>query len=79
MNYEGKFPVVTELDSIMTRVGLGIFAFLGPFFNKQTNVNVSVLKTTFYETALKALCGGLFKKISSLRKIKCQLHRHLTL
>ena len=49
VNYEEKFPVVTELDSIMTRVGLGIFAFLGPFFNKQTNVNVSVLKTTFYD------------------------------
>ena len=40
---------------------------------------LKTLKTTFYETALKALCGGLFKKISSLRKIKCQLHRHLAL
>ena len=48
VNYEEKFPAVTELDSIMTRMGLGI-AFLGPFSNKQTNVNVRVLKITFYD------------------------------
>lgn len=46
---------------------------------RRSKKNLKTLKTAFYETALKALCGGLFKKISSLRKIKCQLHGHLTL
>ena len=45
---------------------------------KEKVKKLKTLKTTFYETALKALCGGLFLKISSLRKIKCQLHGHLT-
>ena len=69
MDYEEKFPVVTELDSIMTRVGLGISAFLGPFFNKQTNVNVCVLKITFYD------CTGICCLVTKMCRTLLQLHR----
>ena len=69
VDYEEKFPVVTELDSIMTRVGLGISAFLGPFFNKQTNVNVCVLKITFYD------CTGICCLVTKMCRTLLQLHR----
>lgn len=68
--------VWTSFPGIKAKGPNGTYCIKGKKKKKKAK-RLKTLKTTFYETALKSLCGSLF--YYTLGKINCQLHGNLTL